>query len=589
METIRITRPRCCTVEAACDLHAAREACRQVRAFLAENDLAEDELDAWELALAEAANNAVQHAAGDARAKPIRFDVAVHEAYVEIRLTDHTPGFQLPSKAALPEADSESGRGLFLIQSLTDQAAYLRGAGENCFGLRKNRQPSGAAPAPPVNPQQELDEARRTLDLMTSELASAYESLATIFRFSAELHTGAPSEEFARRWLFQLLTITESDWFVLRLCDHDGNQLRVVATSSQGGGLEPLPLGAAAQSTSAELVAAARRVDVPFDPQTPLHPTDPLTTFGAPSCGFAHPLLVNEALVGVLTIGRRRSDRPFEAGQVGVIQTFADFLGLHIRNQHFQEQQARTRLLARDLEIAATIQRSLLPDRLPAVPGLALASFYRSAREVGGDYYDALVCGDSDLLLVVADVMGKGLPSALFSLMLRSLVRSRPDLAPKPADFLAWLNRNLFAELDRADMFITAQLVYVDRRHYELRVSSAGHPPMLLADASGAVVEINVGGLPLGLAANETFPEIRRPWPAGRALMFTDGFIEARSGTGALLGLASVKAALADCARGGASCQATQTRLVALLHNFEQAGAPSDDTAFIVLAHELLP
>ena len=587
MKSVRFTCPRACSLEAPCDLHAAREACRQARAFLAEAGLAADELDAWELALAEAANNAVQHATPAGKAKTIRFDIAVDETRVEVRLTDHTPGFQFPVQAELPDADAESGRGLFLIQSLTDEADYFQGASQNCLVLRRQRKPAPAGTEMKPDLRQEMAEVRRTLDLMTEELASSYESLSAIFRFGAELQTGVPSDEFARRWLVQLLAVTESDWFVLRLCESGGGQLRVVATSSDDWRGEPLALEAtAAAQRCIESKAAVRRVDVPFDLQAPLQPDDPLAAFGLQSCGFAHPMLVSDALVGVLVIGRHIGDRPFEAGQISVIQTFADFLGIQIRNRQFQEEQVRTRLVARDLEIAATIQRSLLPEQLPSVPGIALAGFYRSAREVGGDYYDAIPTGDGNLLLVVADVMGKGLPSALFSLMFRSLVRSRLDLASKPGEFLAWLNRNLFAELDRAGMFITAQFAFFDRPSRELRVSAAGHPPLLMADSSGETTEVCAGGTPLGIAADEIFPEERLPWPNGPALMFTDGLIEARSRTGEMLGFEAVKSALAGSAREGASCHATKSRLVSLLQRFEQDSPPSDDTAFIVISNQ---
>ncbi len=590
MSTVRSSRTRVLALESACDLHAVRDACRQARGFMQELGLPAEDLDAWELVLVEAANNAVQNAPESARIHPIRLEVIGHPDVVEVRLTDHTEGFDFPEVAELPDDDNESGRGLFLIRTLTDEVSYLRGAGANCLILRKRRPAAPAAATPAPDPEAALAEAQRTLDLMTEELASSYESLATIFRFSAELQSDVASDQFARRWLEQLLVITEADWFVLRLCQAGGQRLAVTACSRADWKAEPLEVQAAAgEAAPVEVRAAAKRLDVWFDPQSPLAAHDPVAPLAGQGCGIAHPVVVNDALVGVLVIGRVRGDRQFAAGQVNVIQTVADFLGIHIRNTQFREEQVRARLVTRDLEIAAGIQRSLLPQRLPGTPHASLAGFYRSAREVGGDYFDALPTGDGNLLLVVADVMGKGLPAALFALMFRSLVRARRDLAPAPGRFLAWLNHNLFQELDRANMFVTALLVYVDGARHELRVAGAGHPPLLLATATGEVIEVPSSGMPLGILADETYGEDHRSYRQARALMFTDGLVEARGESGELLGLEAVKAVLAAAAREGRSGESIKQDLTRLLHDFEQGSAPSDDTAFIAIADQPSP
>ena len=575
-----------CTQELPCDVVAASELSRGAREFFAQAGFTATESDAWELALAEAANNAVKHCRPDARHLAIRVDLLVTPEWTEARVTDHTPGFTMPEKAELPPPDSESGRGLFLIQNLTDEAHYLRGRGENCLVLRKQRSPTQEPPAlPPPSATDELREAQRTLDLMTEELASSYESLSAIFRFCAELQGSVVSDEFIHRWLDQLLTLTESDWLVLRLCDRSPQQLRLVATSAQAGRCEVVCREIAATAAdSIEAQAASQRRDVWFDASSPLAPKDPLRQLGEPGCGFARPLCVNDTLLGVLSIGRRDGGRAFNAGEVSVVQTFGDFFGLQIRSTQMQEEQFRSRLNLRDLEIAANLQRTLLPEQLPSVPGLTLAGFYRSAREIGGDYYEALPTADGNVLLVMADVMGKGLPAALFGFMFRSLVRARLDLASRPGEFLAWLNEHLFPELDRAEMFLTAQLAFFDCQRGELRVAGAGHLPMLVAHSTSEVQEISAGGPPLGIFSAASFPEEHSPWVGGRALMFTDGLIEARNPGGELLGLDAVRTVLAEATRRDESCDATRHRLARLLREFEQGTPPADDTAFIVIA-----
>ncbi len=604
MEPVRVIPVRTHVMDVECDYESVRAASLQARSFLEQAGLGEDEVGGWELVLVEAANNAVTHALPERKERGVGLRLLVTVELVEAHVVDRTGGFDFPENAELPPDDSESGRGLFIIQALTDEAKYLRGPDENQLILRKRRNPSSpspAAPAPTPAPttnsaptpssgeseSNESIEARQMLEAMTEELASAYESLAAIFRFSAELQGEAGSNEFIQRWLRQLLTMTGADWFVLRLVDREATQLVLSVTSELdvATGLRPsesIPL----TSSGAECRAIVQRSDVWFDSQAPLASDDPLAGFGRGG-GFSHPLFVNDTLVGVFTIGRKDFTAAFEAGQVSVIQTIADFLGIQILSQRILEEQLRARVDARDFEIAANIQRMLLPQKLPLLPGASLAGFCRSARQIGGDYYDALVTDDGNLLLIMSDVMGKGLPAALFALMFRSLVRSRRDLAPHPGRFLAWLNQNLFSELDAAEMFITAQLAYIDVARAEIRVSGAGHPPMLLATEQGEVIEVRAGGPPLGIVEDSEPSEETRSYRGGRALLFTDGLIEARNRDGELLGLEPIKVLLRNAALSGEPIDVTRRKIVEMLGEFENAGEPADDTALLVLAGNL--
>jgi len=103
------------------------------------------EIDRWEWALAESANNALTTFVPDRRQLPIRADLIVTPRVgLKLRVTDHTAGFDFPERVERPPDESESGRGLFIIKSLTDEARYLRGRGENCLVLRKTPRRVGA-------------------------------------------------------------------------------------------------------------------------------------------------------------------------------------------------------------------------------------------------------------------------------------------------------------------------------------------------------------------------------------------------------------------------------------------------------------
>src|SRR5262249_15023777 len=155
--------------------------------------------------------------------------------------------------------------------------------------------------------------------------------------------------------------------------------------------------------------------------------------------------------------------------------------------------------------------------------GFRLAGNWESARQVGGDFYDAFTLDDHSLLLVVADVMGKGVPAAIFATITRSLLRAMSVRSHHPAKLLKRLNELLYAELSSVGMFITAQLVFIDLRRRQIVAASAGHCPVLVL-SGGTVRALNVTGTPLGILPDATYRQatatLAQP---GGLLLYTDG------------------------------------------------------------------
>ena len=589
---INLVGTRFLSLTFACDLRESREASRCVRQFLAEAQLPESDLHAWELMVTEAANNAADYATEAGRKLPNRLEAFCRDDEVEVRLTDHTAGFEMPERALLPPVDREKGRGLFLIQSLASGVEYLRGRKENCMVIRRKR-PAPAAGAPSaasstVALERRLLEDEQTLQAMTEELASCYESLSAVFRFSSALNRFQQTEEFAATWMRELLMIAEADWYLLQLADTEGRELHVAATSLPADPDYVLSLWPAQPADeSVELRAARTRQDVWFDAGSPLLPGDPLFPFIRHSNGLAHPIFAEESLVGVLSVGRLSTDAPFKAGQVNVIQTFADFLGVQISNARFRTEHLKAQLMTRELEIASSLQRSLLPERLPQMPGMEVAGYYQSARLVGGDFYDAIATNGHGMLLVMADVMGKGVPAAMVATIFRSHLHARLDLVERPSEFLTWLNHSLFPDLDRMEMFITAQLVFVDAAARRIRVAGAGHCPLLMATAGGTPVEVGNTGFPLGIMRDAVFSEeVSDLGPATRLLLFTDGVTDTANSSREHLGLDGLKQRwqlIADRRQGAA--QAVQ-ELASMLQTFQGKEPATDDQTFLVLASD---
>lgn len=573
------------TQSLSCDLSAVRDATVQFTGFLREQGLSAEEIGAWELLCAEAGNNAVQYAPPAAAQIPIVFIARVSATEAELQVVDHTAGFEFPENPQLPDDLSEHGRGLFLMRTLSDRVDYLRGRHENRLILARQRQSPGLPRPVPTANAAEAATNESLVRSMSEELVACYESLSAIFRFTAEINKGSQDSRFIGHWLDELRAVCGADWWVLRLAD-PGTTMLAQFASSRADLLSPVSLDAP-QEDSVEAQAALGRQDVWLEPTATLPPGDPLRQIAPSLCGLCHPIYVNAVPLGVLSIGCVKSQEPFTAGQVSIIHTFADFLGIQIHNGWIQAEQLRNRLVSRDLEIAATIQRSLLPERLPAPAGFGLSGHSASASQVGGDFFDVLELPDDGLLLAIADVMGKGVPAAMFAAIFRGHLRSRPELAPTPGAFLTWLNRALFQDLDRVDMFVTAQLVYLNLRSRELRVASAGHCPLLLGGRHEPVRDLGADGPPLGIAKEAAWTEQHLSLPQDpRFVMFTDGLIEARNSTGAFLGLDPVKARLNLAFRNAASADDIREALQSLVSDFQGGQAATDDLTFLIFASE---
>ncbi len=572
-------------LEIPCEFIAVRGATQQVGRWLAERGLNEAELGAWELALVEAANNAVKYASPEARKSPVAIEVSCGARDIEVRVTDHTAGFEWPTEIKLPEEDAEHGRGLYLMESLTDKIFYLRGLAENVLVLRRARPAGGHELFPDVSQlQQKLADAETALTEMTAELASSYESLVAMFRYSAELGVQTDLGEFAPRLLRDLMQIAEADAAVLRLVSADGSQLETVFSAPETGAkLPPVALGK--NSAAAEVGAARNHQDIWFGPEEPLPEGDPLRALMPLGHGVCHAFFVADQLVGTATLGRRAAERPFTAAQVNLLHSFIDFFAIQIVNARLLDDRTRTQVTQRELQIAADIQRSLLPAHLPACPPFALAASCESARQVGGDFYDAIPASDGAVLLVIADVMGKGVPAALFAAVLRSTVRSMPQLFSAPGELLAAANRILFPDLSRVDMFITAKVVYVNPARAELISASAGHCPLLVWRAGEAdAVAPGSAGFPLGIEPDTTYPQTVTALAAGAAaLLYTDGLSELRNATGEMLAENKLTRLFAEAAAQTRDAITGKQALLARLAAFRGEAPLADDQTFLFI------
>ncbi|HBP17627.1 MAG TPA: hypothetical protein DEA08_07530 [Planctomycetes bacterium] len=216
--------------------------------------------------------------------------------------------------------------------------------------------------------------------------------------------------------------------------------------------------------------------------------------------------------------------------EIGALAHVFNIMARNLRTA--QENAVERQAFERELNIAKEIQEKLLPERIPQIPGLDIHSHYKSAKEVGGDYYDFIVIDQTHLGIIVADVAGKGIPGAMVMTMARSLVRLASVRNVSPGDTFKKVNRILAKDIRRG-MFVTSAYMVLNVKTRTLKVASAGHNPVVLfRAASGENELIKPKGIALGFDKGTIFDnniqeaEVQLE-PGDRIVTYTDGVNEA--------------------------------------------------------------
>jgi serine phosphatase RsbU (regulator of sigma subunit) len=228
--------------------------------------------------------------------------------------------------------------------------------------------------------------------------------------------------------------------------------------------------------------------------------------------------------------------------------------------------------------VAQTLQRSLLPERLPEIPGYELASIYTPAVQssaVGGDFYDVWKIGES-WMMVIGDVTGKGIEAAALTALVRHTVRAASELESSPARLLAHVDRAL--KKRRELSICTALCLRLEGN--DLTVSVGGHPLPLCVNSQG-VSPVGESGPLLGGFADVHWDDVRfEIEPCSTLVTYTDGVTDATGEDGSRYGQARLRATLSACAERSA-VDVVKTMNDAL-REF-QTGGNADDTAVLVL------
>ena len=357
------------------------------------------------------------------------------------------------------------------------------------------------------------------------------------------------------------------------LLDSDGLRLRTV---NPGGSHAEIPLDTPSVITAAvttrrpvlveDPAALRRRFEADANVDLYLRHSDEQAWVGLPMLAAGAPL-------GAIRFSFTRPRRITEEERV-FLEALAGQCALAVE---------RATMFEREHTTAETLQRSLLPDRLPKVPGIVLEARYLPVTrnmEIGGDWYDAFKLPDGRLAIAAGDVMGKGLTAAAGMGRVRNALRALALTDPRPAAVLAGLDR-LFSATELEEQVTTVAYLVVDPSTGEGLAGNAGHlPPLRLRPDGPPQLDAIEAGTPLGWASPRQQHTFRVP-PGNTVVFYSDGLVENRT-RGLDAGLDEL---LAVAGQAPAEVLGYPDRLLEYLVERMLAGYEQDDDVTVLVLH----
>ncbi|OGU38976.1 MAG: hypothetical protein A2X61_00055 [Ignavibacteria bacterium GWB2_35_12] len=242
------------------------------------------------------------------------------------------------------------------------------------------------------------------------------------------------------------------------------------------------------------------------------------------------PMIIQGNVRGLLVIGKKMNGESYNEDNIQFIEALANTAIAAIENERLFEQEIEKKRLESELELALEIQKNLLPKQVPSIHNCDLAGISIPSRFVGGDYFDYITLDENHLLIVIADVSGKGMPAALLMSNVQASLRSLAPLKLSLTELILRINLVVYQNTT-ADKFVTFFCGIFDCEKKSFNYINAGHNPPLLLRKSGEFTELREGGLILGFT-DEPFNYSEETVSLDKddiLLFYTDGVTEAQN------------------------------------------------------------
>jgi serine phosphatase RsbU (regulator of sigma subunit) len=255
------------------------------------------------------------------------------------------------------------------------------------------------------------------------------------------------------------------------------------------------------------------------------------------------PVIQENACVAYITLAEKVYGLTYGAEELGHLAVLSTQIGAAFQNIRLLAESVDRKVFEEELKIARKIQMQMLPDAPPDLPGFDVYGVTVPSRQVGGDYYDFVVLEGRWLVIVVADVSGKGIPASILTATLQATVRTNTDAQMQPCGMMSRLNQLLYRNTSAAE-FATVFYAVLDMQSGIVRFTNAGHEfPFLVVD--GGARQIEESGMVLGCLKDFEYDEHDCAIPPGGALViYTDGVTDSESRAGDYYGAERLRSVL---------------------------------------------
>ena len=360
-----------------------------------------------------------------------------------------------------------------------------------------------------------LKEAHRNLDRKLQELK-------TLFELSKEFNLVLDAEKVIRLLTFSLLGQVGVNRYAV--CLVEGAAMRIAASRME----DSAELLQALQKLC-ELGSPALVEDLAKDHKVS-GAAEQLLQVGVK---LVIPMQVQSRTKGLILLGQKLGGSAYSKGDLEFLYSLGNLAIISIENARLFQETLEKQRLEDELKIAREIQQGLLPQKLPQIPGYDLAAVNVSSKQVGGDYYDVLPRSQTEYVIAIGDVSGKGTPAALLMANVQAAMRALAPIHGNLPETTARINDITF-ENTGGDKFITFFWGIVNTESRQFRYVNAGHNLPFLIRKDGSVLRLSEGGLILGIMKTmQPYKEGFVQLESGDTLfLFTDGVSEAMNAVG---------------------------------------------------------
>jgi serine phosphatase RsbU (regulator of sigma subunit) len=294
------------------------------------------------------------------------------------------------------------------------------------------------------------------------------------------------------------------------------------------------------------------------------------------------PVVQDRRLVAYVALAEKVYGLSYGAEELGHLALLSTQIGAATQNIRLLAENVDRKVFEEELKIARKIQMQMLPGEPPVLAGFEVYGVTVPSRQVGGDYYDFVVVGTRLLVVVVADVSGKGIPASILTASLQATVRSNADAQTNPAGMMGRLNRLLYQNTSASE-FATVFYAVVDLQSGAVRYANAGHDFPFVVEEEGAR-QLAESGIVLGCIDDFEYHENHCEIPPNGALvMFTDGVTDSETRSGEFYGAERLRAVLERNA--DASARELCRRVIEDVRGFGD-GENQDDLTLVVLKRD---